>query len=813
MKNFRFITLMLVIFYTGFFQVHAQTRIRTSFNSNWKFKLDSVGTYDNVAYDDSSWRVLQLPHDWSIEGSFDEKNPSTPGGGALPGGIGWYRKSFTLPAEDKGRQIHIVFDGVYRNSEVWINGQWLGKRPNGYISFDYDLTPYLHYGTTPNTIVVKADNSQQPNSRWYSGSGIYRNVWLLKRHQVHVDENGTFIRTPKVSASQSAVHISTTIYNESNKDQTAVVETAIVDPSGKTVERSSSPATVIKANMKRELTQQVEINNVSLWSIESPALYTSISYVKINGKVVDEYHTKFGIRSFEFDVYKGFSLNGKPMKILGVCNHHDLGCLGAAINTRALERQLEMLKAMGCNGIRTSHNPPAPELLDLCDKMGFIVMDEAFDMWAKQKTPYDYHLDFPQWRIRDLQDQIKRDRNHPSVFVWSVGNEIGEQWGDAEKGDTSGRVIARELVHTVQELDTSRPIVTANNEVNTYNNLIQSGAFDMIGVNYNHNWWPDFHKRYPGKKLIVTESVSALETRGAYDLVPMDTIRRWPSAWDKPLLDGNKDFSVSAYDHVSAPWGSTHEETWRVLKNNDHVSGMYIWTGWDYIGEPTPYPWPARSSYFGIIDLAGFPKDVYYMYQSEWTNTPVLHVLPHWNWKNGDKVDVVVYYNNADEVELFLNGKSLGKKKKTNDTFHVKWTVPFAAGTIKAVSTKNGATVLTKEVNTAGAAAKIMLTADRSSIKADGRDLSFVTVQIVDAQGNPVPNAEDDVQFAIEGVGLIAGVDNGSPTSMESFKGNARKAFHGKCLAVIQSTGKTGTIKLKATAAGLSSADIEIQAK
>jgi beta-galactosidase len=368
--------------------------------------------------------------------------------------------------------------------------------------------------------------------------------------------------------------------------------------------------------------------------------------------------TTFGIRTFAFDTAKGFFLNGKHLKILGVCDHHDLGCLGAAINTRALQRQLELLKEMGCNGIRTSHNPPAPELLDLCDEMGFIVMDEAFDMWMKEKTKYDYHLDFAEWHKRDVEDMVLRDRNHPSVFIWSIGNEVSEQW---DHSDNSGSTIARDLAGIIRGLDTTRPITANCNDDRPDNPVIRSGALDLIGYSYGHNDYHLFPATYPGKKLIGSEATSALESRGHYDM-PSDSIRRWPTRWDIPMKDGNPDNTVSAYDNCSVPWGATHEEGWNLVKKNDFVSGMFIWTGFDYLGEPTPYVWPSRSSYFGILDLAGFPKDVYYMYQSEWTNKPVLHILPHWNWKPGQTIDVWAY-TNCDEVELFLNGKSVGVRK------------------------------------------------------------------------------------------------------------------------------------------------------
>ena len=657
---------LLIYFLAAFaLPVHAQQKpVRSvlNFNRDWVFNLGDVNNGQDKALDDSKWRKLNLPHDWSIEGEFSKDNPATPEGGALPGGIGWYRKTFTLTNADKNKQVYIGFDGVYQRSDVWINGHHLGFRPNGYISFQYDLTPYLNYGDQKNIIAVKVDNSNQPNSRWYSGSGIYRNVWLTKLNKIAVNHWGTFVTTPIVTRQNATVNLKTSIKNLTGKPEQVNITTTIYNSSGLQI-TSATLTNVSLRDTIATINQDLGVKNPVLWSVDKPYLYKVTTKVTANGAIVDTYQTTLGIRYFNFDANKGFSLNGKPVKILGVCDHHDLGSLGAAVNTRALERQLEILKAMGCNAIRTSHNPPAPELLDLTDKMGFIVMDEAFDCWEKQKEKFDYHLFFDEWHKRDMEDQVLRDRNHPSVIMWSIGNEIPEQ------ADTSGFRIAKELAAIVHSLDTTRPITAANNNPDTRNQIIKSGAVDLVGYNYHNKELPAFHDRYPGKIFIGSETTSALETRGVYDM-PSDSIRRWPlRKEDKAKM--NDDFTVSAYDNVSARWGSTHEEVWKVIKKYDFLSGMFIWTGFDYLGEPTPYSWPARSSYFGIIDLAGFPKDVYYMYQSEWTTTPVLHLLPHWNWAPGKVVDVWAYYNNADNVELFLNGKSLGVKKKTGDDLHV----------------------------------------------------------------------------------------------------------------------------------------------
>ncbi|HKI46283.1 MAG TPA: beta-galactosidase GalB [Balneolales bacterium] len=778
-------------------------RTRENFDQAWRFHLGDVNEAQIPGYNDSQWRELNLPHDWSIEGTFSKDNPAGVGGGALPGGIGWYRKTFTVPAADQGKQVFVDFDGVYRDSQVWINGHYLGMRPYGYSSFRYELTPYLHYGDQKNVIAVRVDNSKQPNSRWYSGSGIYRNVWLVTTNKIHVGHWGTYITTPMVNDQNSYVLIQTQVRNDENSSRDVTLRTLIYDASGNKVAEASATET-IPADSVVKYTQDVKVQSPHLWSTTDPYLYKAVSNVVSGPDTVDQYATPFGIRYFRFDSKKGFFLNGEHLKIRGVCDHHDLGPLGAAINTRAIQRQFEILKGMGVNALRTSHNPPAPELLNLADRMGILVMDEAFDMWKKGKTKYDYHLDWDKWHKRDLQDMVLRDRNHPSIIIWSIGNEIPEQ------GSPTGITIARELAGIVRNLDTTRPITSNLNHPSPDNYLIRSGALDLIGFSYHQNTYTDFPKEFPGKKFIGSETTSALETRGHYDM-PSDSIRRWPTRWDRPFTSGNTDNTVSAYDNVSAPWGSTHEETLKLIEKYDYLSGMFIWTGFDYLGEPTPYGWPSRSSYFGIVDLAGFPKDSYYLYKSLWTNNPVLHIFPHWNWKKGQTVDVWAY-TNCDEVELFLNGKSLGTRKMTGDKMHLMWRVTYEPGTLKAVGRKDGNVILTREIHTAGKPARIILSADRDTIDADGRDLSFVTVKVVDSKGNMVPNADNLIRFHLSGDGFIAGVGNGNETDHEPFKANYRKAFNGLCLAIIQSNGKAGEITLKATGNGLRSQSIQIHA-
>lgn len=830
-KHYLFLFICTVLFSCS---SSKKVRENVDFTEGWKFYLGDDSIAYNAQYDDAKWRILDLPHDWSIEADFSLKNPATPGGGALPGGIGWYRKDFVVDKSDEGKNVYIDFDGIYWNSKVWINGHLLGERPNGYISFRYDLTPYITVGER-NVIAVRVDNSKQPNSRWYSGSGIYRNVRLVTTNALHVDLWGTYVTTPTVTKDNAEIKIETNIKNSSDLSQTFDLYSILIDKDGKEIARINNSESVgIGENIS--MNQSLKVSNPILWSIDNPYLYKIVTRIEQNGKVVDEYETPLGIRYFSFDPNKGFFLNGESIKIKGVCNHHDLGFLGAAVNTRAIERQLEILKEMGCNGIRTSHNPPAPELLDLCDKMGFIVMDEAFDMWRKKKSPYDYSQYFPEWHERDLTDLILRDRNHPSIFMWSIGNEILEQWSHINadtldlqqanmvlnfantlnKKDIDAKelhvnsLLTIKLADIAKKLDPTRPITTGNNETEPSNHIFRSGAMDIIGFNYHENNWVNFHEKFPNQKLIITESTSGLMSRGYYEM-PSDSMNIWPERWDKPFE--RPVHHCSSYDNCHVPWGSTHEDTWRLVKNYDHISGVYLWTGFDYLGEPTPFWWPSRSSYFGVIDLAGFPKDIYYMYQSEWTNKDVLHIFPHWNWKEGQTVDIWAYFNNADEVELFLNGLSLGKKAKEKDVYHVFWRVPFQKGTLKAVSYKDGKEVLTREVKTTGDPISIKLTADRQTIKADGKDLSFITVEALDAEGNPVPVADNLINFTIEGDGFIAGTDNGDPTDPNSLKKPSRKLFSGKALAVVQSHKKAGKIILKATSSNLKQASIEINSK
>jgi len=784
----------------------AQSIYRKSFNDNWNFQLN-----------DGAVRKLNLPHDWSIELPFDSTSPTGTGGGALRGGFGLYEKTFSVSEQDRNKKIYIDFDGVYMNSEVLINGQSVGTRPNGYISFRYDLTPYLKYGKSKNKIVVRVDNGQQPNSRWYSGSGIYRNVWLTSVESVHIDHWGTYVTTPMVTKQSATIQLQTKIANGDRKSKNVVLITTVWNSANQKILEFKKQKTVNEQSSGL-LENRFEIKNPQLWSVDNPHLYRIVSRVLVNGTLMDQYQTPLGIRKIHFDIDKGFYLNDQPLKIHGVCNHHDLGSLGTAINKTALHRQLKILKEMGCNAIRTSHNPPAPELLELCDQMGILVMNEAFDMWKISKTKYDYHLYWDEWHKKDLEDLIRRDRNHPSVFVWSVGNEIMEQWEN--HAGQSGKKILKELCDLVKQLDSTRPTITANNSPESYNLLLQANQTDLIGYNYAHPQWDSVFQHWYRKPFLVTESTSALQTRGRYDM-PADSIRRWPLKWDEIFRTGNQDLTCSAYDNCAAPWGSTHEESLKIMEQSPHISGMFVWTGFDYIGEPTPYPWPARSSYFGIIDLAGFPKDVYYLYQSQWTTKPVLHLLPHWNlqgngnegWTPGQTIDVKAYYSQADEVELFINGKSQGIRKKEGDAMHVIWRVKYAPGILKAVSRKNGKIILRKQIITSESPFKIVLKVDQNKINADGSDLSFITAKIVDQEGNFVLVANNSITFSIEGPASILSTDNGLQTDLTSFQSKQRKAWKGLCLAIVKAGSQKGIAKISASSKGLKPAHVSINLK
>lgn len=826
-------------------------REHQSFDRGWLFTLSDSTEMYQPSYSDGHWRRLNLPHDWAIEGDFSPSNPSGASGGALPGGIGWYRKHFSLSPDEKYDRFTITFDGVYMNSTVYINGHKLGTRPYGYSTFEYDLTPYI-YKKGDNVIAVKVDNSDQPNSRWYSGCGIYRHVWLTKTlKEAYIPQWGQYVATTPKGDVRVKVD-----FHASGSRMKLSIRNTIYDAAGKVVARSQGTQS-----------QQFKVRKPHLWSIGKGYLYTVKSELVVNGKVVDTATTQTAFRDVRFDARKGFFLNGENMKINGVCEHHDFGCLGAALNEDALHRKLTILRDMGVNAIRSSHNPPAPELLNMCDSMGIMVMDESFDMWRRKKSNGDYARFFDEWHQRDLSDLVKRDRNHPCIIMWSIGNEVLEQWSDAAADTLSleqanlilnaghdastlahsdelsvNSLLTRHLADIVKKYDPwgARPVTAGCNEPDPKNHLFKSGAIDVIGFNYHHQWAKDVPRNFPDKPFIFSESVSALQTRGYYRM-PSDSIYTAPVEWWLPYTDPS--FKCSAYDNMHASWSSTHEETWDVVKHNDFVGGQFIWTGFDYIGEPTPYAYPARSSYFGIIDLAGLPKDSYYMYQSEWTKKPVLHLFPHWNWLPGQQIDMWCYYNQADEVELFINGKSQGIRKKKvhgegnegkahagaanagafdrSTEYHVMWRVNFEPGEVKVVARKQGREISSQTIKTAGPPHHLVLKktyqntltsavqtplgvpavvpADlQSAVKKGSTSLpgdlqspssptTFVEVNVVDKDGNLCPNAENEIYFS--STAEILGTDNGNQTSLERFTDPKRKAFFGKCIIVLRGHG------------------------
>lgn len=797
-------------------------KYRVNFNKGWRFSIDSV-----------NWRQLDLPHDWAIEGEFSADNPSGAGGGALPGGIGYYTKTFTAGRNSGDKRLFIDFDGAFMNASVWINGHLLGTRPYGYASFSYDLTPYVKEGE--NVLSVKVDNSKQPNSRWYSGCGIYRNVWMRERSAVHVPLWGQHVVPYDISRQNAKVRLTTTVTNTGMKPVVLSVVTMLIGPNGRIVAGERYPL-ILKRGETRDCEQTLKFDNPKLWSVNHPELYTVHTEIEEKGKVLDRVETTTGFRNLRYDSAKGFFLNDSSMKINGVCLHHDAGALGAVVNRRAIERQLQIMKEMGVNAIRTTHNPPAPELLALCDSMGLMVQDEFFDMWRRRKTQYDYSNYFDEWHERDLTDQMKRDRNHPSVIQWSIGNEVLEQWSSADadtlsleeanlilnfghskdmlahadSGMSVNSLLTKKLADLTRSLDSTRYITAGCNEPDPGNHLFRSDALDIIGYNYHDYCFKDVPENFPGKPFIVTESVSGLMTRGAY-IMPSDSMYIWPERWDKPF--SREVLECSSYDNNHAPWGSTHEKSMYDVQNNDFIMGQFVWSGFDYIGEPTPYGFPARSSYFGIVDLAGIPKDVYYMYQSQWRpDKTVLHLFPHWNWKEGQDVDMWAYYNNADEAELFVNGQSQGVRKMPDGKYHVMWRVKYVPGEVTVVSRKDGQEVACRTIKTSGEPYQVRLTPDRGAIKADGSDLSYVLVEILDKDGNLCPWADNEVTFEVTGAGRNVGVDNGSPTSMERFKSDKRKAFYGKAMLIVQNDGQPGRISVKATSPGLQPAIVGIKA-
>jgi beta-galactosidase len=775
------------------------------FNDDWYFHLGEIENGQDPHLDHDMWQEISLPHDWSVDSLFKKhriENWDISGNldhriGYLAQGIGWYRKEFTIPESEKGQKIFIQFEGIYRNSTVWLNGQKIGFRPYGYSTFSYDLTPYLQFGRS-NLLAVHVDNTGV-SSRWYSGSGIYRKVTLIITSSIHVDEWGTYWTSPEILKDSAKVHLRTWIVNDSQKSNVNAELIAEIWQMDTCIAQFSAPIALIMG--KSEWSQELIIKNPSLWSPIAPNLYKIKTIIKSGENILDEYWTPLGIRYFRFDPDNGFFLNDQPLKFNGVCLHHDNGCLGAVEHIRAVERKLEILKKMGCNAIRTSHNPPSRELIELCDAMGFMVMDEAFDEWIFSKTPMGYWRHFNEWYERDVRDFVWRDRNHPSIIIWSCGNEVHEQ------STPEGVEIAKKLVEIFHQEDPTRPVTQGCNNPAEANRTGFSEVLDVMGYNYYGDAvismqdkgflcrYDTEHKTYPKRILIGSENVSALITRGIY---------HFPTVINSQ--DPRDDFHCNAYD-----WKS--DITLIIAKTRPYVCGSFTWEGIDYIGEPTPYNWPTRSSQYGIIDLAGFPKDTYYLYQSMWTDQPMVHIVPqNWNWQPGMQVPVWVY-TNCETAELFLNGKSLGEKDfEYDDVAKIMWEeVAWEPGELKAVAKKGGRPIIESSIKTAEWPDHVEIIADRNKISPKG-DLIYITAKICDRNGVMVPDASNLVSFQIlEGPGKIIGVDNGNPMSHEPFVDEQRHAFSGLCLCVIQTVNKEGTIMLRASSSHLKSSTLRIE--
>lgn len=795
-----------------------------NFNDSWRFKRETDGKMDGVQdpdFDDTSWRQLNLPHDWSIELDFNPDSPATHEGGFLDGGTGWYRKTFTIPSSMKDKRISIEFDGVYMNSTTYLNGKELGTYPFGYNAFAYDMTENLYTDGRENVLAVKVNN-EQPSSRWYSGSGIYRNVHLTVTDPVHVKRHGTFVTTPDLETDyeedKADVNIETKVNNESDQSVNAEVKSTIYDEDEESVATVASEAKELEKGKVTLFEDTTTIDEPILWDIDDPYRYKLVTEVIINDEVVDTYETPFGVRYFEFDADEGFSLNGEYMKLHGASMHHDQGALGAETNARAVERQMQIMKDMGVNAIRVTHNPASPELLESANKLGLLVIDEAFDTWNQSKKEYDYARFFSEWAEHDIKEMVDRGKNEPSIIMWSIGNEI------YDTDSASGVKTAKDLVSWVKEIDTTRPTTLGEDKtrgdkenVTPINEYIEEvfNTVDVIGLNYSENNYAGYHEQYPEWKMYGSETSSATRSRGVYT---------HPYEYNQSTK--YDDLQQSSYDNDYVNWGRTAEGAWKPDRDLKHIAGQFIWTGFDYIGEPTPYydSYPAKSSYFGAVDTAGFPKDIFYYYQSQWKEEPMVHILPHWNWEEGESVRVLAY-TNAKKVELFLNGESIGersydtketawgstyKETKDGDTY-LEWEVPFESGTLEAVAKdENNNVIATDEVATAGEPAEVRLTADRQVINADGEDLSYITADIVDSEGNIVPDADDLVQFNLSGEGELVGVDNGNAASVERYKDNKRKAFNGKALAIVEADKQSGEMTLEASASGLSSDSVKV---
>jgi beta-galactosidase len=820
MKSFKNNTMkhFIILFFFLFIIVsctnNQQSRTIVLLDKDWKFINEEVPGAEKPETKTIDWEIVSVPHDWAISGEFDktidmqeimvledgERVPKIRTGrtGGLPHiGVGWYRKSLDIPASNKNKRIHMEFDGAMSHAKVYLNGEFVGEWPYGYASFGFDVTDKVNFGGE-NILAVRLEN-QPYSSRWYPGAGIYRNVRVVITNPVFVKQWGTYITTPEIQNGKGTVKLLATLMNKTGKEKKVSVETIIFDGSGNNVAVASG---TVNLQEETSVEQELEVVSPKLWSVENPALYTAVTKIYENGKEVDCYKTSFGFRYFEFTNNNGFSLNGKRVQLNGVCLHHDLGPLGAAVNVSSLRHRLKLLQGMGCNAIRTSHNPPAPEMLDLADEMGFLVINEAFDEWKFPKTENGYNKLWDEWAEKDMVAFIHRDRNHPSVIAWSIGNEIREQ------GIEGGAEYCQFLVEICKREDPTRPTTAGFNQ---WQAAIKNGFADIVDVagwNYKPQYYRFIHEKFPHWKMYGSETASTVSSRGEYFFPAVERVHYT-----------REPYHSNSFDMEFPRWATSPDREFAAQDSFRFIAGEFVWTGFDYLGEPTPYnvEWPARSSYFGIIDLCGIPKDRYYLYQSKWSDKEVLHLLPHWNWESGQKVSVHCY-TNFDKGELFLNERSLGIREKDPSnlytTYRLVWEdVSYEPGELKVVALdENNNWIKETSVKTAGEPTKILLEADRREIAADGKELAFVTVSVVDENGRLCPVADNLIDFTIEGEGEIKAVGNGDPTSLESFVKPFRKAFNGKCMVLIQSSQNEGEIILKATSKGLQAEKIRITA-
>ncbi len=797
--------LFLIIYQFSFGQVRTVTEL----SENWKFQKGENETAFQKEFDDREWENVKVPHDWAIYGPFDKEidkqtlaisqnNESTATEktgrtGALPYvGIGWYRNTFSIPTFEKGKRVLVLFEGAMSEPEVFLNGKKVGEWGYGYSYFYFDISNEILEGEE-NTLAVKLTNVEK-SSRWYPGAGLYRKVQIIVKEKESIDQWGTYITTPFISPNLAKVNVKTKVHGDNLR-----LETNIIDGNGEVVSTSK-----ISLEFGGQFEQNMPVSNPKLWSPETPYLYTANTKLFKGDELKDETITRFGIREIKYEQKVGFSLNGKVIKFKGVCLHHDLGPLGAAVNKAALKRQITILKEMGCNAIRSSHNMPSMEQLELCDEMGMMFLAESFDEWAKPKVKNGYHRFFEEYAEKDVVNLIRATRNHPSIVMWSSGNEVPDQWG------SEGAKRAKFLQDIFHREDPTRPVTVGMDQVKATMESGFGALLDIPGLNYRVHLYEEAYEKFPQGMILGSETASTVSSRGIY---------KFPV--EQAEMKQYDDYQSSSYDLECCSWSNVPDEDFALQDDKPWVIGEFVWTGFDYLGEPTPYDemWPSRSSYFGISDLAGIPKDRYYLYRSRWnTSSPTLHILPHWNWKGreGEQTPVFVY-TNYESAELFINGKSMGIQKKNDATpqnrYRLMWMdVKYEPGTLKVVAfDKNGKTVATNEVKTSGEPYQIVLEADRKSIAADGNDLSYVTVSVVDKNGVPCPTASNHLNFSVSGEGVYRAACNGDATSLEMFHLPTMKLFSGKLVVLVQSKTVAGDIELNVEGVGLKEAKIIIK--